>query len=263
MTSEATSWLPSDTIAPAALETRISALIDEWSAAWVVGPGFRAGGIRPTARQLGEAGSQSDGWRCLERSLAIRQDDPTGVPLGLAALGIDHDADLTAADRILAGLVAADMLADLERRLAAFVGRSSSAWHTGGSVSPEAHGSMTIGITAGSHGSVLRIVIAASQFASLVRETLPKPPPIQLGRPRDALWRHDVMVGALLGRSALSLGELKALSTGDVVVLDRMLDVPLPLAIDGVTIPAGQCRVTGIENRLALEITAAPAGGVM
>jgi flagellar motor switch/type III secretory pathway protein FliN len=264
MTREATSWLPSGTVVPAELETRISTLIHEWSRAWVVGPGFRLGGIRPTARRLGDVGSQSDSWRCLGQSLALWHADPTAVPVGLTAFGIiDGEADLTADDRVLVELIAADMLADLERRLAAFVERSSSAWRTGRSDLPEAHDSMTIAVTAGSHGSVLCIVIAAAQFARLVREALPEPPPIQLGRSQDALRRHTVTVGALLGRSVLSLAELEALSTGDVVVLDRALGAPLPLAVDGVAALTGQCRVTSIENALALEITAAPAGGTM
>jgi flagellar motor switch/type III secretory pathway protein FliN len=70
---------------------------------------------------------------------------------------------------------------------------------------------------------------------------------------REALDRQSIRVSAMVGRGRLGLGELKRLSPGDVIVLDRGPDDELSLAINGLPINAS-CTVLCDGDDLRMRI---------
>jgi flagellar motor switch protein FliM len=102
---------------------------------------------------------------------------------------------------------------------------------------------------------------AAGQIRIICRpETLiaPTPPveavPAAPGLIEDALGAVPVDVAVELGRARLTLSELGALRPGAVITLDRFVDDPLPVEVQGVVKAHGRAMVA--RNAMAVEIAA-------
>ena len=90
----------------------------------------------------------------------------------------------------------------------------------------------------------------------------PEPPPVALPvlRPgAQALAAIPIRIGAAVGRAAMSVGALRALEVGDVVVLDRLLAEPVAIMADGRPLPRGRVRVVPADPIPALHIVDAAA----
>jgi len=77
--------------------------------------------------------------------------------------------------------------------------------------------------------------------------------PSVLEKPQDAIRGVKVEVSVLLGAAAVAVGELFELKSGEVLALDRRIDQPLDLIVDGKVVARGELVV--VENSLGLRIT--------
>lgn len=241
MKPTAQAWLPGDTPVPPALERRLAECVAEWSGRWFVADPLVVG---PLAR-----GAALDlAWHALGDGMMLGLAPTAAVAIGARILGIAV-GERGAADQSLLDEVAEACLIDLRQTLAGtFAASRDAAWH------PVAGPGERVAVIGSPLRPLLAIALTSERFAALARASLPRTTPPSLGAGHAALARTAVTVGAALGRCTISLAELQALGTGDVLVLDTPVDAAVPLAVDGVPLPRGRCVVVGANGVSALEI---------
>jgi flagellar motor switch protein FliN/FliY len=74
-----------------------------------------------------------------------------------------------------------------------------------------------------------------------------------LERPQEVIRGVKVQVSVLLGSAELSIAQLFDMKDGEVLSLNRRIDEPLDLLIDGKVVARGELVV--VENSLGLRIT--------
>lgn len=228
----AVAWLPADTQPPAALDTLFAGVVAAWEAQWFVG------GAGQALRLRRGGGS---GWRRNAAGLAIGTAPDTALCIGARIVGVSAEGRARA-DRAVLEAVAEPCLLDLRARLVAVAGGDD------GFVLAE--GSAWVATL----GDGLAFGLSDALFAALVRRVLPPVGAPRLGPGAAALAAIPVAVGAAVGRAAMRLADLRALEVGDVVLLDRALADPVPIALDGRPLPRGRVRVVPAEPVPSLQI---------
>ena len=74
-----------------------------------------------------------------------------------------------------------------------------------------------------------------------------------LGTIKAALAPQPVTMAASLGRCALTLADLAGLAEGDVLLFDRKIGAPLPIALDGGN-RLGKCTVEQAGDNIQLRL---------
>lgn len=245
MSPEPLPWLPA---APRAdLDTVMRLVVEQWLADWIMRP------VGVDVMTSERSGNGSGDWRggCgawLQGGLG------DAVALGLAAC--DGQADsLNPLDRALLGRVGDEMLEDLLARLRAGPERSAAPARAhsalDGAGPDDAQHRFRVGASSGEWALMLALdeilvirlrkaIAGSSRTFALV--------PLSA-----ALAGEEVGLGCHLGSAQITVADLSALAAGDVLVLDRRLDVPVPLTIDGNLPRTGQARIGGEAG--ALEVT--------
>jgi flagellar motor switch/type III secretory pathway protein FliN len=98
--------------------------------------------------------------------------------------------------------------------------------------------------------------ISAQMLKAPEQRRVPRPLP-PLGALRDAVLSSKVKVSALMGRTRLRVAELRRLSTGDVVLLDRNVHSPIEIRIGGGPAAALAAYPCALGNRILLQTTRA------
>lgn len=235
------SWLPDDTRVPPDLDQQIRDCIGSWSGQWFVGA---APPVAPLRRRVMTKGFA---WRSLACGMMLGI--LTVTPVGARVMGV-VDRDRAEDDRHLLDALAEECLGDLRRRLAQVAEvKGDEDWHM--VTVPGRH----VAIVGDDSAPLLAVALSDPLFATRVRQALPTIAPPSLGSGRQALALTPAIVSAVVGRSAITVAELKALATGDVVILDRPLDHPLPFTINGVPVARGACSIVETAGSISLTIT--------
>ncbi|MGQ0661108.1 FliM/FliN family flagellar motor C-terminal domain-containing protein [Sphingosinicella sp.] len=247
-------WLPGEALDRADLDKELCAVLQHWSRKWFAGAPWRA-----HARLSRESPPDVDElrWSALSDGIAMGTASDAVCTIANAMLGnspvqvFNEPNDLALAE----GLANA-CLDDLKRRLVQlFRLPVDRGWGEGAFAEllrDEPIHSIAIGAAAGQ--PVMRLAVTQDLLIAWIKSGASSlPQPIMLGALGDGLERQMIEISARVGGCELSLTELEALGVGDVIILDRMLDGPLELALDGR--PTGRaCAVDQAENRLALEL---------
>lgn len=233
-------WLPAAAIARAVDELPVRRVIGEWAAAWFVG-------APPTVRPAsGPVETLPSGALWVSEGVALVVGAEAEAVLGELIFGA-VPADATAGDRTTIASVVAACLADLRARLAKVVG--AAAWRTG-EVAPARRWQWRVDAA---RAAVLHVAVEEAAIVRRVRAALPAVDDVPLVTLAQAMASQRVDVAALAGRSRVTTVELTQLAGGDVVVLDRALDAPAPLAIDGVAGPL-RCAIIEHDDHLTLTL---------
>lgn len=239
-------WLPAASRSD--LETVMRRVTEDWLAEWI--EGYVAIDVVTPARMDGKAGD----WRGnAGRWLHVAEEDL--VALGLAACAGRADR-LNPVDRELLACVGDDMLADLMGRL----GAEADAGQMRG-LGVVAHGregadgaKHRFGVAAEGQDWALLIALDETAVVRLRKAVAGTARTPALGSLSKALADETVRLGCHLGQTEITAAELFALAAGDVLVLDRRLDVPVPLTVDGNLPRKGKARIgadaAAIEVRL-------------
>ena len=250
--SNARPWLPRGACFER-VDQRIASLAREWGRNWFDTDDIAVGASSrmeswPTARRY-PCGSGA--W------LAVP--DETLAAMGRGALHIESGLLETQADRALFDAVGTACFEALRETLVGelSLGRAANHDAVSGRLAPNAVWT----IDCKRAGFRLGFVMGEAERIDLLLRLLPMAQPRHgLTSPGVALAPHEVDLAASLGTCGVTLAELRSLSPGDVLVLDRDLSAALPFVIDGVPARAGRGTVTRHAEGLVFEI-AEPTSG--
>ncbi|OQW70378.1 MAG: hypothetical protein BVN33_17545 [Proteobacteria bacterium ST_bin13] len=241
-------WLPDNTAAPKIAMGALAGMADGWSRAWIAGEPLRAAGALVRIDPRSELRQAQ--WHTHDGGLTIGLSTSGLTALGAQVLGVSV-ANRSLADTALLDAVGGECIDDLKRCSAAVLGLPEKGWSV---ASARPAGTVhRLEIASPARNPVLTLDLSVELFVALIKTRLPAAPlPSPLGRPADALATLPVSLSTLLGRSAITVAELSGLARGDVLVLDRALDAPLPLSIGGKPAFRGTCTIS--EDGSALQI---------
>lgn len=256
MTLEAREWLPAGALTSAALSSLVHETVGAWAEHWIERPTrLTPSAIDPVVPQA--SGSKLLGWTLYGNNVGVHM-APAAL-FRLLALVLNcrlEPAGLTPADRRVLDDLELAMLSDLAKRLDDVFGeKGTSPDRTPKPKSPfETDGGVEFAFSdeAGHHLFSLGLPapVLASARKSLVSE------PAGSGRPlqpfSDALADEFVDVGAVIGRSTISLTDLSQLVAGDVLVLDRGVEEPIEITVNDSEEPLGFASITEDDGQIAL-----------
>jgi flagellar motor switch/type III secretory pathway protein FliN len=239
MSGRPTPWLPA--AEPGALERDLARLAAGWSDDWLQAPPpitVAAGSPVPDPAQA---------WHgCAGAGLGTPA--AAAIALGHAALG--HRGDLAnARDRQVVEAVGRRAAADLAERLCRIAAPAEAPGELAGP--PD---EATVLCLQGGEWS-LAAALGSAAAVRLRRRFAGRREPPPLARLGDALAGEAVTLGCHLGRAELSAGEVATLGAGDLVVLDRRVDDPLPLTVHGTVAARGRAAIEARADTHAIRIT--------
>lgn len=243
MTDHWESWLPKNVVPPPGVAAALDILVQQWSQHWfgqysfAVRRPIQRGGV--TTRPISVAHHAN-----FEGGLTVSMVGASTVILGALAAGLTPNAEWSVRDEEILRQVGEKALADFHSRLAKWSlpgaqirDGEKAGW------SPGAEWRAEVGAPAAAPIIVLQWSDAC--MADIVKRALPPLKSAPLGKPAYALAKVPVSLGAFAGRSRLKLADLRNLSLGDTVILDRELGKPLDCVIEGTIDPGRPCRLSG------------------
>lgn len=249
MISSAAPWSPLGLADSAPLRARIGEIVGDWSQDWF--PRLRLA-IGRWELAVGDPWSGVEGVRVQGRALGLARGERASQRLYERAFDTDlSGTPLTDADRRVTDDFAEQMLHDLAVRIEAGLGLRA------GDPSPGPKtGGVKIALSDEAGAALIWLVAPLSAVAPFCRAALPpaRPPSEALQPRRTAVAADRLKLEAVLGHVELTIGDLKSLALGDVLVLDRALDEPAQLREPrtGRVVLAGD--LTPLEADMALRL---------
>lgn len=233
MTSEVRDWLPSEAFSANLVEAALAGIVEEWASVWL----SNAGALRVDVKGVEEILS-CPSRIAVDGQAVAASFDGHGKRLVLElALGIRLDgASLGETDHRLLDSFSARLFHDLVERLDQ---------HLGGVVTDGGGILETVVLTSSADGELVHLRLSQHALVPLIKRGIGTSPHTSEPVPRQqALAATPVALEAVLGKSQLSMDELRGLAVGDVLVLDRAVDGPIDLRIieTGQIIAAGQLQ---------------------
>jgi len=246
-----TAWLPPGAFADGAAERRLDGAIEQWAARWFADRTLRRWQSAVAPRQ-GDDLERYD----LDEGLALALNGAARTAVAGAMLDAALDVrKANSADRHLFDRLSAACLEDLRSRLAqAFRLDPQACWQpSDGTAAPPSADARAFAFEDADEPLLLLFVTRDLEVASIKADLRAPPPAPALAPLVTGLAAQRVDLSALLGRCDLTIAELAGLTRGDVLVLDRDLDAPLDLAVDG-QVKSGCCEVEQDGDRLNFKI---------
>lgn len=247
MTLTVSPWLPAASRAD--LDILMRRVINRWLADWIVEA------VRVDIATPAPAPGSADSWRGAHGAWLYQRPDDV-VALGLAAC--DGRADLiNPVDRALLEQVGSEMLEDLVGRLGGNAGinaTSRSGPAASGHDGPEREkyrfrvagspGDWSLLLAFDDTGLIRLRKAAAGSYRT------PDLVPFSV-----ALAGEEVGLGCHLGSAQITAADISALAIGDVLVLDRCLDAPVPLTVDGHRLRTAEARIEAQAGAIQVTVT--------
>jgi hypothetical protein len=223
-------WLPQDAIAPERIQPAIDELMAEWGRAWLAES-------RPTLKPAFQddwlSTSTSANWRSCADVASLELTPTVQAVIAGAMLGVTvPSGSLQAAERTIVEDVARAAADDLLVRFARLTGLKAEACELSDQAIDLSRCSWwSVGLGVGRRG--FKFALSDVALMTISKQALAPARRSRSVSLREALALHQIRVSATLGHCALSLADLKGLAVGDVVVLDRAVESPLEIHVDG------------------------------
>jgi hypothetical protein len=223
-------WLPKDAIAPERIRPAIDQLMTEWGRAWLA----ESRPLLKTAFQYDwPSASTSANWRSAAGVVSLELTRVVQAVIAGAMLGVTvPSGSLQALERTIIEDIARAAADDLLVRFVGLTGLKVEACELSDqAIDLSSCSWWSVGLGVGKPG--FKFALSDSALIAISKRALA---PARRSRPvslREALALHEIKVSASLGRCALSLADLKGLAVGDVLVLDRAVEGPLEINVDG------------------------------
>ena len=252
MTMAFKSWLPDEALRSGAVERMLRDTANAWSEAWFARQLIR---LIETAGHPSERPATDSDWTCRSHSGGIGVATGGSAKLALAGLILDTSIEagaLRPADRLLLDRLAMRCIEDLCQRLSDVFGYDGT-WQDDIRLAQVQDGHFyRLGPTAGT--PLVQVGIDTAAAVALIKGQAATAEALAPLQSIQAALRHQpVLLSARLGQCEVALAELAGLEAGDVLVLDRNLDHPAELAVEGKSSP-GRCNVTPAGDKLQLTI---------
>lgn len=261
MIAEAQPWLPTAALARRAVGRAIDAAVDNWSAAWFGGHRLTAAVFRPVSGPNASR-AEGGGWQVYGTSMALAIGE--AAKTRLVGWALDGPMDMLALEGADAKVVARFghlLLGDLARAVEAALGTAPDVLPTPRLVDHPfgRAGGVEVPLGEGQGGALLTLAIPGEAVLPLCRASLPpaRPARTPLTRPREAIGSTRVRLQATLGHASIGLADLRRLSEGDVLVLDRALDQGASLLAAGLPEPVASAELGAADGRVTLALQTA------
>lgn len=257
----ARAWLPAAALHALDIDGKVASVARAWSAKWFARKAVRS---LDTVRAGKAQTAGGVDWTAFDTDIAI------GIAESgkSAMLALMLDCELSAEDRTAVDADVLDetlrlCLDDLRRRLAeTFRLDSAKRWMPVATGTPfPIDDSQICAFGIDPQASALRIAIANAALVALAKADLPPPRKSNRLVPiAKALEAQDIAVSAHLGGCALTLADIAGLGLGDVLVLDRSIDTPLDLLVNGQGSGVATCKIVQTDGRLDLTLLESISG---
>jgi flagellar motor switch/type III secretory pathway protein FliN len=237
LTATVRSWLPAGIADRADVRSALSGEVENWASVWFAGP--RLGAIDFGRRQSSVGGGA-----------AVAIEAPDLLQLAALAAEISDPVEaLSGADRSLLRGLGEEMLVDLRRRLEALLDPPAQ----GSGVGPALE--MRLG-PKGLRPS-LRIVLAEEVLVGLIKQIIGRATRAAepLASIASALTETSLTIDVNLGKVDLTLGDLRGLAKGDVLVLDTPLDGTISLSLSGARAVFATARLSQTGDDMTLTVS--------
>jgi flagellar motor switch/type III secretory pathway protein FliN len=245
-------WLPANAARDETLAHAIEACAGAWARRWFARP-------KPISVKMSEVrdramlASDSFCWRHGEGGFTAALAPTAHAPIASTMLGLETGTHkLTPDDHRILRELAQICTRDLAAEVASMFGLSGALDAT---AERQAGAGFRYALAMGGATQLFEVLVSEQRAVEARGRALP-PPSVNrapLHTRAEALRRQSIRVGAMVGRGRVGLGELKRLSPGDVIVLDRGPDDLLDLAINGVAI-GPPCSILRDGSDLTLRI---------
>lgn len=247
-------WLPPGAFGEASFQAPVADAVGSWSSAWFSGPPLRLLDLRALAPGRALGGARTE-WRVCRDAVAVAHVPEILSALARRAMAADPgDAPVSDTDRELMEGFTQKLLEDLALRLEQALGAESAQPNAAPGTSGPA-GALLISIGERSPSSAhLSVAIPLDALVRFRKGRMPppRPPAFPLATMRRAVGGIAVEIEADLGRTELSVAELRGLSAGDVVVLDRRFGDPAKLFLRGAGAPFAAGTLARSDDALSL-----------
>jgi len=245
-------WLPDSALQASGLDAEIGDAVRAWSQKWFAGANWRTQGNLTAL-----ASPPADRVLLLDNDLALTIG--SGAKEALAGAMLDRAVvreELTDTDRTLIdGLVQA-CIDDLGTRIGQIFRLATDArWSEASTATSAIDRPRGCAIAGEQRRAPIHLLVAADLVVEHARRGVP--PAVSAGGLTplpEALGEQPIDVAACLGACTLAYGDVAQLAVGDVLILDRALDAPLGLALDGRPLASGRCVVASGDDGFHLEI---------
>lgn len=244
MSKDARPWLPEAALYDGVLAGAFEQAASHWAAEWFVNP--------PSVAIRISANANPDGVEALSvlaaPGLRLVLDEKAAQAMGRTLLQLPGSARaITQADtalfRNLGSRCARDFLASAAQTARDLTHLSSE--------SVQAPIRIAVSVERAAFSLCLDRAVAIHMRKALAK---PEPRTGELRARREAIAAQTIRLGALVGASQLTLGELHSLEHGDVIVLDRGPTDALPISVNGIAGDVPACALFSEQERLMLRL---------
>lgn len=257
---EAKPWLPFNALSDGVLSGRFANVAREWALRWL----GESQGSSIRVRADYEPDLAASGRRVLRTScdqLVLAITPETRIRLAGTILGTRiPGGKVSPRDKDLLDDLATESLRDLLAAAAASfvvestIGSADALDYAKTATTPHEF-AMRFRISLGSGSEMLSILIRPEAAVRARKSAVKAPPSTSTpARPEAVIASLEVIVGASVGGSWLTLEDVSSLTEGDVIVLNRKIGDSLQLSINGKPIAGAACELERDSSALRLRI---------
>lgn len=252
MNSRVQAWAPKGALIDGALTAHIETLARVWAQHWFgterrAGARAQDGASFPSAREAPVWTSAS----------GIKITLGANAPLGLWMLGLSPHGQVKPNDEALLAKLSSAAARDLAQRAeASLLGGAGevNSLANGGHERTDHIWSLSLG----SASNVAHLIMSPALATQARLKMLPPPRTRRRLSPRaHAIARQRIEVGAMIGTAKIAIAEMRALSAGDIVLLDRGPGDVCQLTINRMRSPLDACELREDAGHLALRLATA------
>jgi flagellar motor switch/type III secretory pathway protein FliN len=249
----APAWLPIDVAARDEVQSAFGRALSDWSAQWFVRPPLLVTGCWATRHP--DETCAGAAWKRPNAAVAVSC--PARGAARLAGWALDADlqrAPRRPADRRLVRVFERALVDDLAARAEGALGVAAA---PGGLPPPPLGpmGGVIVAISDEAGEELLRLAAPMEVLLPLCQASLPPPPPAdRMGKVVQALSGADLTIEARLGVAKITVGDLRGLAPGDILMMEQDLTEAVEVFLAGTNAEFARGKLLDLDGQLSLTL---------